>query len=65
MKISLFITCLNDTLFPQIGIATVQLLERLGCEISFSLEQTCCGQMHLNSGYQPEALEVVLVKGAI
>jgi L-lactate dehydrogenase complex protein LldE len=59
MKISLFITCLNDTLYPQTGIATVQLLERLGCEISFATEQTCCGQMHLNSGYQPEALALV------
>jgi L-lactate dehydrogenase complex protein LldE len=59
VKISLFITCLNDTLYPQTGIATVQLLERLGCEISFPLEQTCCGQMHINSGYQPETLELV------
>ncbi len=59
MKVSLFITCLNDTLYPQTGIATVQLLERLGCQISFPLEQTCCGQMHLNSGYQPETLELV------
>ncbi|MEY4530027.1 MAG: hypothetical protein RLZZ156_748 [Deinococcota bacterium] len=59
MKVSLFITCLNDTLYPQTGIATVQLLERLGCQISFPLEQTCCGQMHLNSGYQTETLELV------
>ncbi len=59
MKISLFITCLNDTLYPQTGIATVELFERLGCEISFPLEQTCCGQMHVNSGYQPETLELV------
>ncbi len=59
MRISLFITCLNDTLYPQTGIATVQLLERLGCEISFPLEQTCCGQMHLNSGYQAETIELV------
>ncbi len=59
MKISLFVTCLNDTLYPQTGIATVTLLERLGCEISFPFEQTCCGQMHLNSGYQTETLELV------
>jgi L-lactate dehydrogenase complex protein LldE len=59
MKISLFITCLNDTLYPQTGIAVVQLLERLGCELSFPLEQTCCGQMHLNSGYSQEALMLV------
>jgi L-lactate dehydrogenase complex protein LldE len=59
MKISLFITCLNDTLYPHTGIAVVQLLERLGCELSFPLEQTCCGQMHLNSGYSQEALMLV------
>lgn len=59
MKISLFITCLNDTLYPQTGMATVALLERLGCEVSFADEQTCCGQMHVNSGYQPETLELV------
>ena len=59
MKVSLFITCLNDTLYPQTGMATVALLERLGCEVSFAEEQTCCGQMHVNSGYQPETLELV------
>jgi L-lactate dehydrogenase complex protein LldE len=59
MKVSLFITCLNDTLYPQTGMATVVLLERLGCEVSFAEEQTCCGQMHVNSGYQPETLELV------
>jgi L-lactate dehydrogenase complex protein LldE len=59
MKISLFITCLNDTLYPQTGVATVALLERLGCTVHFNAEQTCCGQMHVNSGYQPEALELV------
>lgn len=55
MRVSLFITCLTDTLFPETGRAVVRLLERLGCEVDFSVEQTCCGQMHLNSGYQPEA----------
>jgi L-lactate dehydrogenase complex protein LldE len=59
MNVSLFITCLNDTLYPQTGVATVALLERLGCEVTFNAEQTCCGQMHLNSGYQSEALELV------
>jgi Fe-S oxidoreductase len=59
MKVSLFITCLNDTLYPQTGIAMVKLLERLGCEIEFPRAQTCCGQMHLNTGYQPEALELI------
>lgn len=59
MKVNLFITCLTDTLYPQTGIAMVKLLERLGCELEFPRAQTCCGQMHLNTGYQPEALELI------
>ena len=55
MKIALFVTCLGDTLFPEAGQATVQILERLGHEVVFPEEQTCCGQMHLNSGYRDEA----------
>ncbi len=54
MRVSLFVTCFNDTLFPQTGRATVRLLERLGCEVGFPWEQTCCGQMHMNSGYARE-----------
>ena len=54
MRVALFITCFNDTLFPEAGRATVALLERLGCEVDFPLEQTCCGQMHMNSGYPRE-----------
>jgi L-lactate dehydrogenase complex protein LldE len=54
VRVSLFVTCFNDTLFPQTGRAVVRLLERLGCEVDFPLEQTCCGQMHLNSGYARE-----------
>src|SRR5579875_2420420 len=50
-RVSLFITCFNDTLFPQTGRATVTLLERLGVRVDFPLEQTCCGQMHFNTGY--------------
>jgi L-lactate dehydrogenase complex protein LldE len=56
MKITLFITCFNDTLFPQTGQAVVTLLERLGHTVDFPLEQTCCGQMHFNTGYQREAV---------
>ena len=56
MRVALFIACYNDTLFPQTGRAVVRLLERLGHEVTFPLEQTCCGQMHLNTGYRPEAL---------
>lgn len=59
MRVSLFITCFNDTLFPQTGRATVQLLERLGHPVDFPLEQTCCGQMHYNTGYQHEAIPLV------
>ncbi len=51
MRIDLFITCLNDALFPRTGEATVRLLERLGHEVHFNDQQTCCGQMHFNSGY--------------
>jgi L-lactate dehydrogenase complex protein LldE len=54
MRASLFVTCFNDTLFPQTGRAVVRLLERLDCEVDFPFEQTCCGQMHLNSGYARE-----------
>lgn len=54
MQISLFITCFNDTLFPETGRATVRLLERLGHTVDFPKGQTCCGQMHYNSGYREE-----------
>ena len=59
MRASLFITCFNDTLFPETGRATVRLLERLGVGVDFPREQTCCGQMHFNSGYADEALPLV------
>jgi L-lactate dehydrogenase complex protein LldE len=59
MRISLFITCFNDTLFPESGRATVRLLERLGHTVEFRREQTCCGQMHVNTGYQREAVPMV------
>lgn len=51
MRVALFVTCLVDTLFPQVGRATVTLLERLGLEVVFPAEQTCCGQLHRNSGH--------------
>ena len=59
MRISLFITCYNDTLFPETGQAVVRLLERLGHEVEFPVEQTCCGQMHYNTGYQQEAVPMM------
>ncbi len=54
MNISLFITCFNDTLYPETGKAVVSILERLGHTVHFPLEQTCCGQMHYNTGYHEE-----------
>jgi L-lactate dehydrogenase complex protein LldE len=59
MRVSLFITCFNDTLFPGTGKAVVTLLERLGCAVDFPMDQTCCGQMHYNTGYQAEAMPLV------
>lgn len=55
MRASLFITCYNDTLFPETGRAVVALLERLGVEVAFNPRQTCCGQMHANTGFRAEA----------
>ena len=55
MLISLFITCYNDTLFPNTGKAVVSVLERLGHTVEFREAQTCCGQMHYNTGYQNDA----------
>ena len=59
MQIALFVTCLADGLFPSVGRATVRVLERLGHEVVFPERQTCCGQMHTNTGYQREALPLV------
>ena len=59
MRVALFITCFNDTLFPETGRATVEVLERVGVEVDFPLAQTCCGQMHFNTGYQREAIPLV------
>jgi L-lactate dehydrogenase complex protein LldE len=59
MRVSLFITCFNDTIFPATGRAVVRLLERLGHSVAFPEAQTCCGQMHYNTGYQREAIPLV------
>jgi L-lactate dehydrogenase complex protein LldE len=59
VRIALFVTCLADTLFPEVGRSTVTLLERLGHQVEFPQAQTCCGQMHVNSGYAREALPLV------
>lgn len=59
MRIALFITCFNDLLFPEVGRAVVTLLGRLGHEVEFPAAQTCCGQMHFNSGYRDECIPLV------
>src|SRR5271168_796365 len=59
LRVSLFITCYNDTLFPDTGKAVVRVLERLGHTVDFPAGQTCCGQMHWNTGYQAEALPLL------
>ena len=59
MKIALFVTCLGDVLFPDVGKATVTVLERLGHQVVFPSAQTCCGQMHTNTGYQGDAVGLV------
>jgi L-lactate dehydrogenase complex protein LldF len=70
MRIALFITCFNDTLFPNVGIATTQLLERLGHTVDFPEAQTCCGQMQnpytslwtgVTPGDGPHAFHLVLL----
>jgi L-lactate dehydrogenase complex protein LldE len=56
LRVALFIACFNDTLFPSTGRAVVEVLERLGHEVDFPEDQTCCGQMHANTGYGEHAL---------
>jgi L-lactate dehydrogenase complex protein LldE len=55
VRIALFVTCIGDTMFPAAARATVEVLEGLGHKVVFPTEQTCCGQMHVNGGYQDEA----------
>jgi L-lactate dehydrogenase complex protein LldE len=55
VRVALFVTCVGDTVMPEVGRATVEVLERLGHEVSFPVGQTCCGQLHANSGYRDEA----------
>lgn len=59
MRIALFVTCVNDLVFPGTGRAVVEILERLGHTVEFPAEQSCCGQMHANSGYRAEAMPLV------
>jgi L-lactate dehydrogenase complex protein LldE len=57
-RVSLFVTCIVDQVFPQVGIAMTQVLERLGYQVDFPRAQTCCGQPAFNSGYREEAATV-------
>ena len=59
MRIALFSTCIGDALFPDAHKATALILSRLGHEVVFPEEQTCCGQMHFNTGYQKESLGMI------
>lgn len=59
MRIALVATCLADAMFPDVAVATTLLLERLGHQVVFPAAQTCCGQMHVNTGYLGQALPVV------
>lgn len=54
MRVALFVTCVNDTLYPETGKAVVTLLERLGVTVDFPAAQTCCGQPQFNTGYRHE-----------
>jgi L-lactate dehydrogenase complex protein LldE len=64
MKVALFVPCYIDAFFPEVGIATLELLERLGCEVVYPLDQTCCGQPMANNGCHDDAAatETLFVK---
>jgi L-lactate dehydrogenase complex protein LldE len=57
-RVSLFVTCIVDQLFPKVGLAVADVLERLGFKVDFPERQTCCGQPAFNSGYREEARQV-------
>ena len=59
MRVALFITCVNDAMFPDTGKATVAILRRLGVDVEFPTGQSCCGQPHFNSGYPAETVPLV------
>jgi L-lactate dehydrogenase complex protein LldE len=60
VKASLFITCVSDLIFPDVGKSVVGLLRHYGCEVDFPADQTCCGQPAYNSGYHKEAKEAAI-----
>ncbi|MCY0951955.1 (Fe-S)-binding protein [Streptomyces sp. H27-S2] len=59
MRVALFVTCVNDALYPRTGIAVVRLLERLGVTVDFPAAQSCCGQPQYNTGFRHETEPLV------
>src|SRR6202790_3836305 len=57
-RVSLFVTCIVDQVFPKVGLAMAGVLERIGYQVDFPEAQTCCGQPAFNSGYREEARKV-------
>ena len=55
MRVAFFVTCLVDQLWPSVGVGAVEVLRRVGCEVTFDERQTCCGQPAFNTGYRKEA----------
>jgi L-lactate dehydrogenase complex protein LldE len=64
MRVGLFVPCYIDVFYPEVGIATLELLERFGCDVAYPFDQTCCGQPMTNSGCHKEsaATEALFVK---
>lgn len=58
MKVSIFITCIVDVMYPKVGKDMMEILKRLGCEVDFPAAQTCCGQPAYNSGYHKDTKEL-------
>ena len=54
-RVALFATCIVDQILPEVGVATVKVLRRAGCQVDFPSEQTCCGQPFFNSGFRKQA----------
>ncbi|MFZ2015733.1 MAG: (Fe-S)-binding protein [Nocardioides sp.] len=59
MRVALMVTCVNDAIFPDVGLAVVEVLNRLGVDVDFPEAQTCCGQPMVNTGYLDEAVPLV------
>src|SRR5690242_9950209 len=57
-RVALFVTCLTDQFYPQVGVAVTKILEHLNCRVEFPQAQTCCGQPFFNNGFKDEAREL-------